>query len=109
MTGMDTRIGYPNEHLAPETPDEMASPMYATGVGLVIQGAERFSRDKSRNEMKVTEPVAVAAAETAESMADNQEPEEHTEIEEPVERPAKKPRNNGFLKRIQDWFEGDEI
>ena len=46
MTGMDTRIGYPNEHLAPGTPDEMASPMYATGIGLVIQGIERYLREK---------------------------------------------------------------
>ena len=36
MTGMDTRIGYPNEHLAENVPEEMAHPMYSTGVGLVI-------------------------------------------------------------------------
>jgi len=35
-TGMETRIGYPNEHLAKGVPAEMASPMYATGVGLVL-------------------------------------------------------------------------
>jgi cell division protein FtsA len=37
ITGMDTRIGYPNEHLAKGF-DELKSPMYATGVGLVIKG-----------------------------------------------------------------------
>ena len=37
ITGMDTRIGYPNEHLAPTTMvDNITSPMYATGIGLVI-------------------------------------------------------------------------
>ena len=41
MTGKDTRIGYPNEHLANDVPDEMASPMYATGIGLVIEGIQR--------------------------------------------------------------------
>jgi len=40
-TGMDTRIGYPNEHLSNTVADEMASPMFATGVGLVIHGIER--------------------------------------------------------------------
>jgi len=40
-TGMDTRIGYPSEHLASTVPDEMASPMFATGVGLVIHGILR--------------------------------------------------------------------
>ena len=47
-TGMDTRIGYPNEHLANDVPDEMASPMYATGIGLVIEGIHRLDYDKQR-------------------------------------------------------------
>ena len=39
ITGMDARIGYPNEHLAPSTlVDNITSPMYATGIGLVIKG-----------------------------------------------------------------------
>jgi cell division protein FtsA len=37
ITGMDTRVGYPNEHLA-KGADDLKSPMYATGVGLVIKG-----------------------------------------------------------------------
>jgi len=49
MTGMDTRIGYPTEHLASGN-DKVASPMYATGVGLVLKGfeyAERNNRKES--------------------------------------------------------------
>jgi len=39
ITGMDARIGYPNEHLAASTlVDNITSPMYATGIGLVIKG-----------------------------------------------------------------------
>lgn len=47
ITGMDTRIGYPNEHLAPGVPEEMASPMYATGIGLVIIGLKRAEKEIS--------------------------------------------------------------
>jgi cell division protein FtsA len=36
ITGMDTRIGYPNEHLAGNSDEEISSPMYATAVGLVM-------------------------------------------------------------------------
>ncbi|MFK5972953.1 MAG: cell division protein FtsA [Flavobacteriaceae bacterium] len=36
ITGMDTRIGYPNEHLAGDSDDEVASPLYATAVGLLM-------------------------------------------------------------------------
>ncbi len=41
ITGMTTRIGYPNEHLAKTPTGEVASPMHATGVGLVIKGFEQ--------------------------------------------------------------------
>jgi cell division protein FtsA len=31
ITGMDTRIGYPDEHLAGNSDEEISSPLYATG------------------------------------------------------------------------------
>jgi len=40
ITGMDTRIGYPNEHLAGDTDAATASPLFATAVGLVMNAAE---------------------------------------------------------------------
>ncbi len=43
VTGMDTRIGYPNEHLAKGNADELTSPMFATGVGLVIKGFDSIN------------------------------------------------------------------
>ncbi|MFO7823520.1 MAG: cell division protein FtsA [Cyclobacterium sp.] len=38
MTGLDTRIGYPNEHLGKSKIEEVKSPMFATTVGLVLAG-----------------------------------------------------------------------
>ena len=46
MTGMDTRIGYPNEHLAKGNSQEITSPAYATGVGLVIKGLQVLDKQK---------------------------------------------------------------
>ncbi|TNE54787.1 MAG: cell division protein FtsA [Bacteroidetes bacterium] len=47
ITGMDTRIGYPTEHLgSSNTIENLTSPMYATGIGLVLKGFE--SNEKSR-------------------------------------------------------------
>ncbi len=41
LTGMDARIGYPTEHLANSNDIEaLASPMFATGIGLVLKGFE---------------------------------------------------------------------
>jgi cell division protein FtsA len=42
VAGMDARIGYPNEHLSSNTNLSVTSPLFATGVGLVIQGYEKF-------------------------------------------------------------------
>ncbi|MGV3641325.1 MAG: cell division protein FtsA [Adhaeribacter sp.] len=38
LTGLDARIGYPNEHLGKSKIDAVKSPMYATSVGLVLSG-----------------------------------------------------------------------
>ncbi|HEX7366999.1 MAG TPA: cell division protein FtsA [Pelobium sp.] len=46
-TGLDCRVGYPNEHLAKNETlpknvyDDLKSPMYATGIGLLIKGIEK--------------------------------------------------------------------
>ncbi|PKP44417.1 MAG: cell division protein FtsA [Bacteroidetes bacterium HGW-Bacteroidetes-13] len=41
ITGMDTRIGFPNEHLAGDSDSETTSPIYATAVGLLMNALER--------------------------------------------------------------------
>lgn len=40
ITGMDVRVGVPNEHLAPENPEDVTSPIFSTGVGLVMKGLD---------------------------------------------------------------------
>ena len=50
ITGMDTRIGYPNEHLAANSVDEMTSPMYSTGLGLVLIGMQRTDVSRIKND-----------------------------------------------------------
>src|SRR5690554_5006342 len=66
ITGMDTRIGYPNENLAGDSDPELSSPIYATSVGLVMESlrqnqksATPFVEIKREEEAKpVVEPVA---------------------------------------------------
>ena len=40
-TGMSSRIGYPCEHLANENNQDLMSPMYSTGIGLVLKVFEK--------------------------------------------------------------------
>ena len=42
---MDTRIGYPNEHLAGDSEEEIASPLYATAVGLLMNALETSAKN----------------------------------------------------------------
>lgn len=97
-TGMDTRIGYPNEHLANDVPEEMASPMYSTGIGLVIVGIERFEKEKEKMKPVVEEEIPA--------------PEENAVKTKKVkEKKIKDPDKSGqkftdsFIEKIQKWFE----
>jgi cell division protein FtsA len=56
ITGMDTRIGYPNEHLAKSPSGEVGSPMHATGIGLVIKGFQKSEQTKQQKK-KGSTPV----------------------------------------------------
>lgn len=55
MTGLDCRIGYPNEHLANTNEAELASPMFSTGIGLVLKGFEEL--EKQNRTVTQNEPV----------------------------------------------------
>ncbi|KAA3649960.1 MAG: cell division protein FtsA [Bacteroidetes bacterium] len=57
VTGMDTRIGYPNEYLAKGNSEEITSPMYATSVGLILKGFEKL--DKQKGNVVVEDPETI--------------------------------------------------
>ena len=53
VTGMDTRIGLPNEHLAGNNSVEISNPTFATAVGLVMNSMEKrknISLNKNQGE-----------------------------------------------------------
>lgn len=65
ITGIDTRIGYPNEHLAGNSDEEISSPLYATAVGLVLnslknntQSATKISYQEPQKMVIPTQPIA---------------------------------------------------
>ena len=55
VTGLDCRLGYPNEHLAKNESlpkniyEDLKSPMYATGIGLLIKGIERVEIEMQKD------------------------------------------------------------
>ncbi len=84
ITGMDTRVGYPNEHLSNDVADEMASPMYSTGVGLVIEGFKRLDKEKGKETTQASKKKGKL-------------------------KPAKSIKSKTFLSTIQEWFEKDQL
>lgn len=68
VTGLECRIGFPNEHLAKngELPkkvfDELKSPLFATGIGLLIKGIEATEyEDESTAERQQTTKTVTSA------------------------------------------------
>lgn len=59
ITGMDTRIGYPNEHLAGDSSEEIASPLYATAVGLLMNAIAKEGKKVRKMEEGAETPVEV--------------------------------------------------
>jgi cell division protein FtsA len=86
ITGMDTRIGYPNEHLASDSDNELSSPMYATAVGLLMKGLEEKEK---QNQKVVEEPeetqveeVELTTSQTEENVVDKTAVGEEQKLEE---------------------------
>src|SRR5258706_6611116 len=50
VTGLNARIGYPNEHLASGHIDELAKPMYSTCIGLILKGYNDYENKNKQFE-----------------------------------------------------------
>lgn len=95
ITATDTRIGIPNEHLEPDSVAyaELAHPMYATGIGLVLYGIEQSEAcHKHRGEEKKSGKST--HTDIFKDMPDVPETPAPVE-EEPASKPAGKKKGKG--------------
>ena len=95
ITGMDTRIGYPNENLAGDSDENLSSPQYATAVGLLMNGLSKLDKTK----VKVSQHEA-----------ENSQKEDLEEVEEEVVQP-KEPKKSIFDKwgeKFRDFLDNAE-
>lgn len=85
VTGLDARIGYPNEYLGKSKVEVIKNPMYATPVGLVLSGFQSIDERENRymqvQSTKTTQPQTTSAAPAKE---------------------ARKPQGGDFFRRILD-------
>jgi cell division protein FtsA len=48
VTGLNARIGFPNEHLSAGHIEELAKPMYSTCIGLILKGYNTYENNQNR-------------------------------------------------------------
>jgi cell division protein FtsA len=99
ITGMDSRIGYPNENLAGDSDENLSSPQYATAVGLLMNGLKRLDRENA----KVAQQQSVV-----ENKTNTQETtvSEEIKIEEP--KPVKKTIFEKWGEKFKDFLDNAE-
>jgi len=121
ITTTDTRIGIPNEHLDTSSVafDELAHPMYATGIGLVLYGIEQselenegfeedfFKEETSLKPAEETKRREGSHVDIFENMSDAPvapEPVQDEEETKPNKKQPKKPKGESFDGRLKDFF-----
>jgi len=55
ITGMDTRVGFPSEHLAGDTQETVSSPLFATSVGLLMSALEDTKLDEQEEALAASD------------------------------------------------------
>ena len=102
VTGLNARIGFPNEHLAGGHIDELTKPMYSTCIGLILKGYndyENNNRPLEESFRKITVPNSLRRPNVAETL---DTPVEGAEFEQLSN--DKKVNDRKSLKRFMDSF-----
>jgi cell division protein FtsA len=105
ITGMDTRIGYPNEHLAGDSDEEISSPLYATAVGLVMNSIENNSQSAVKVSFSAPEKVNVYRAPVEPIQEVVATPEIEMEVEKEVEMELPKQSESTEIKIRKSFFD----
>jgi cell division protein FtsA len=102
VTGMDTRIGYPNEHLAGDSDAETTSPLYATAVGLVLSSLEQ-KNVRFQEQVILKEPKESNDKSTSEK---GSESEENSAPD--ITKPTKKSIFDKWAEKFKDFLDNAE-
>ena len=107
-TGLNARIGLPNEHLAPNHIDELKKPMYATCIGLILKGYSDYEHQYKQftETFKRVEVPKVLKTDVADQS-------KAAIVETPIEKEIIKERNklkfwDKFKDNLIDLFKEEE-
>ncbi len=114
VTGLNARIGFPNEHLAGGHIDELAKPMYSTCIGLILKGYNDYeNKNKQQFEetwRKIAVPVALQQPAVDEVLDVPEEvvEEEMVTVKKTKERKSLKGFMDSFKIGLIDLFKEEE-
>lgn len=109
ITGMDTRIGFPNEHLAGDSNEELSSPLYATAVGLVMNSIRNNTKSATPIvELKKPEPIFEEPKVVVEEEIQEEEKVEPETTQESAEEQIKKSFFDKYIEKIKDFLDNAE-
>ncbi len=109
ITGMDTRIGYPNEHLAGDSDPELSSPMYATAVGLVMNSLRNNTRSASPEVPEIKTETVEQSQPVQPVVETSVEPKpEETKKKVTSEKDVRKTFFDKYIEKIKNFLENAE-
>ena len=113
ITGMDTRIGYPNEHLAGNSDEEISSPLYATAVGLVMNSIQNGTQSAYRIDLPEPEKIVVNKAPVTqvfeeENAVEETKAEKIMKAHESTETKIRKSFFDKYVDKIRDFLDNAE-
>jgi cell division protein FtsA len=110
-TGMPTRIGTPIEHLAHGYQEKLTSPIYSTGVGLLLQGFADLDAGKVNPALAKKKAAAEEKAKAEAEAKARAEQEAARTQEQSKQEEAMSGGGSGWLdnvfKKTKEWFEAE--
>ena len=115
-TGLSTRIGYPSSYLAKNNKDELKNPMYATGIGLLLEGynqVEEMTEAERKKFFATQQEEVVIETPNHETIITSTAAMEEREVEDFETEELPKAKKNNLLQQVfssvKNWFEVDNI
>ncbi|MBR1513079.1 MAG: cell division protein FtsA [Bacteroidales bacterium] len=104
-TGLEVRIGYPNEHLNQTQMKELSSPMFSTGIGIVIETIARMEHDENLQATKSALAYTIEPKQAEDTDADIIEHDDADDEKEEANSKARKKKGIDLKKIVTSFTE----
>jgi cell division protein FtsA len=99
LTGIDSRVGTPEDHLGGTITEEMTHPMHATGIGLILEGLKKIDKDNRLNKSPMASPIDEPIEEIDDQIIEQEDVEDNS-------KSKKKSSESKTKSSIISWLEG---